>query len=291
MPRPVLTGLFIAILVAMSTGLAAIASTWALASDGTSELGAELASRLRADYSADPAGMVLAPLDEGIVDARRRDEGGTRQPVDDAVKVVSVYRRDTPGDGAVAHVPGNSNPGPGAPPAQPGQPPQAGTTPPAGGTSPSWPTPTPGPSAPPPLTPTPAPTPPPPAPTPVPTPAPTPAPVCDPPDPVYGFVQSISPANGAVGVPTSTNIVVRFNQPMDAKAVDSTHFFLMDSSQKTSGIWVTMTYNALTYEATIDPRSDLEPGAIYYATVWKGIKNACGMRQGVTVQTIFVTAP
>ena len=115
--------------------------------------------------------------------------------------------------------------------------------------------------------------------------------MCDPPDPVYGFVQSISPANGAVGVPASSNIVVRFNQAMDAKAVDTTHFFLMDSSQKTSGIWVTMTYNALTYEATLDPRSDLDPGAIYYPTVWKGLKNACGVRQGVTVRTFFVTAP
>lgn len=78
---------------------------------------------------------------------------------------------------------------------------------------------------------------------------------------------------------------------MDAKSVDSTNVYLMDRSQKTSGAWVTMTYNALTYEATLDPRSDLESGATYYITVWKGIKNACGTRQGVTVTTVFVTAP
>ncbi len=78
---------------------------------------------------------------------------------------------------------------------------------------------------------------------------------------------------------------------MDPRSVDSANVYLMDRSQKTSGNWVTLTYNALTYEATIDPRVDLQANDIYYITVWKGVKNACGVRQGVTVSTIFVTAP
>lgn len=78
---------------------------------------------------------------------------------------------------------------------------------------------------------------------------------------------------------------------MDPKSVDSTNVYLMDRSKTTSRARITLTYNALTYEATLDPDSDLDPGATYYITVWKGVKNACGTRQGVSVTTAFVTAP
>ena len=78
---------------------------------------------------------------------------------------------------------------------------------------------------------------------------------------------------------------------MDATSVNSTNVYLMDSSHKAAGLWVTVTYNASTYEATMNPDADLDPGAVYYPAVWKNIKNACGTRQLNTVETTFRTAP
>jgi hypothetical protein len=116
-------------------------------------------------------------------------------------------------------------------------------------------------------------------------------PACSDPDPLYGFVRAITPIDGATGVSVSSNVVIKFNQPMQAASVNTTNVYLMDSSHKPGGIWVTVSYNADTYEATMNPNADLKPGAIYYPAVWKGIKNACGTRQGVTVTTTFRTAP
>jgi len=78
---------------------------------------------------------------------------------------------------------------------------------------------------------------------------------------------------------------------MDATTVNAQKVYLMDSSQNNAGLWVTVSYNALTYEATINPDADLDPDAVYYPAVWKTIKNACGTRQDVTVTTAFRTAP
>jgi len=78
--------LIVASLVAISVALAGIASTFALADRASSELEADLASRIRADYSADPAGTTLAPLDEGLLESAREDEDTLDQP-SDAVEI------------------------------------------------------------------------------------------------------------------------------------------------------------------------------------------------------------
>ena len=294
MRRAAPIALLIAYLVALSIVLAGVASTFALAHQGTRNLRAELASQLRADYSADPAGTTLAPLEDGILEAARQDEQRLRQG-GSAVEIIPVVRiPGSPGWNPTGGTPPGDVAVPGLTPAA-GATPVAGETPTPGATPPAGTTPSPGP------TPTPTPAPPTPArtPTPTPTPAPTPnatptpvvTPACSPPDPLYGFVQSVAPADGATGVRVSANIVIKFNQPMNLTSVNTTNVYLMDSSQRPGGIWVTVSYNANTYEATINPNADLDPGAVYYPSVWKGIKNACGTRQGVTVTTTFTTAP
>ena len=75
---------------------------------------------------------------------------------------------------------------------------------------------------------------------------------------------------------------------MDASSVNTTNVYMTDGINP-AGLWVTVTYDANTYEATMNPDADLNPGANYYPGVWKGIKNACGTRQEVTVTTSFTT--
>jgi len=285
MRRAAPTALLIAYLVALSIVLAGVASTFALAHQGTPELQAELASRLRADYSADPTGTMLAPLQGEILESARRDEDRLDE-TGEGIEIVQVFNLGgtPPGD---VEVPEPTPTGEATP--RTGETPPPGSMPPPSGGTPT-PTPTPTPGTTPTATPAPTPTPP-PASTPSPTPAPTVTPACSPPDPVTGFVQAVTPSDGATGVPVYTNIVIRFNQPMDATTVNAQKVYLMDSSQNNAGLWVTVSYNALTYEATINPDADLDPDAVYYPAVWKTIKNACGTRQDVTVTTAFRTAP
>jgi len=129
-----------------------------------------------------------------------------------------------------------------------------------------------------------------PTPTQTPTPPPTPTPPCVPPDPVYGFVQTITPPDGATGVTVSTDVVIKFNQPMDAGTVNTTNVYMTDGINP-AGLWATVSYDANTYEATLNPDADLNPGATYYPGAWRNIRNACGTRQGVDVTTAFTTAP
>ena len=74
------TTILIASLVAISVILAGIASTIALARAQVERLDADLASAIRADYSADPHGRRLAPLDEQIIEATREDKERQDKP-------------------------------------------------------------------------------------------------------------------------------------------------------------------------------------------------------------------
>src|SRR3990172_6723360 len=102
MRRAAPTALLIAYLVALSIVLAGVASTFALAHQDTRNLRADLASVIRADYSADPAGTTLAPLEDGIIEAARQDEDRLGE-AGDAVEIVQVFDLSglPPGDVAV----------------------------------------------------------------------------------------------------------------------------------------------------------------------------------------------
>ena len=74
------TTILIASLVAISVILAGIASTLALSRAQVEHLDADLASVIRADYSADPHRPRLAPLDEGIIEDVREDKERQDRP-------------------------------------------------------------------------------------------------------------------------------------------------------------------------------------------------------------------
>jgi hypothetical protein len=276
-----------AFLTAMSVVVSGVASTLALGRAQVGVLDADLASKIDADYSADPTGTRLAPLDAEIGEAVRQDELRLEDKNDD-VEIVDVFYVDPPENTADEGDPESGTETPGGSPT-PG--PEAGSSAVPGITPAprSTPTPTPTPKSAPDSTPprTPAPTA---APTPAPTAAPKPTPTCSAPDPLSGFVESITPSDGARGVSVSTNVVIKFNQPMDATTIITNNVSL-PGPVGSAGVDVTLSYNATTYEVTLNPDVDLDPGAEYHPAVWKQIKNACGTKQGVEAATMFTTVP
>ena len=260
-----------AYLTAMSVVVAGAASTLALGRAEVGTLGADLDALISADYSADPAGKRLAPLDAEIGEAVRQDELRLEDKNDD-VEIVDVFYVDPPENTADEGDPEL-------------------------GTETETPTPSPTPTPTPTLsltpkpqsTPTPQPAPAPqPTPTPQPAPAPQPTPTCSAPNPLSGFVESVIPSDDTLGVSVSTNVVIKFNQPMDATTIHTNNVYLLGPTGGV-GVDATLSYNATTYEVTINPAADLDPGAEYHPTVRKQIKNACGTKQGVGVITEFWT--
>ncbi len=91
------TTIFVTLLVAISVVLAGVASALALARPDAEHLDADLASLIRADYSADPEGARLAPLGEGIIDAVRQDERNLQEEIA-GVEIVPVFILDSSSD-------------------------------------------------------------------------------------------------------------------------------------------------------------------------------------------------
>lgn len=117
-------------------------------------------------------------------------------------------------------------------------------------------------------------------------------PACSAPDPVNGFVASITPANGAVNVPMSTTtITIVYNQPMmdtGGQSVDRVDKYLF-SNQTTPGQvpMISVTYDPATFTATItfdNTDTSWLSGNLYELTI-KPVQNACGTSQTSVVRT------
>jgi len=80
MPIRASSFLSIILIAALCLLVAAIAATVALAKPKVSNLGTDLASALRADYSVDPSGARIAPVGEGVIEVARQDENRLRVP-------------------------------------------------------------------------------------------------------------------------------------------------------------------------------------------------------------------
>jgi hypothetical protein len=142
-----------------------------------------------------------------------------------------------------------------------------------------------------------------PAPTPTGTLAPTATPACLAPEAVDGtlpdgFVVSITPDDGAAGVPLSTTaITVVFGQPMKtggAGGADETSSYgLKDTPGSDEIPLMSASYDPATYTATIifdNTDDDWLPSTWYYFVVKSGIQNACDTQQGSDVVIVFSTA-
>ncbi len=76
---------------------------------------------------------------------------------------------------------------------------------------------------------------------------------------------------------------------MDARSVTGNVLFVTESTGRT--IRMQVVYDPQSLVATMTPIDPLSPGAVYYLSVWKTVKNACAVQQGVTVTSTFTTAP
>lgn len=106
---------------------------------------------------------------------------------------------------------------------------------------------------------------------------------CASPDPESGYVISISPSDGSVGVSIDTNVMIRFSQPMDETTMEGN----IDLKPVIKEYEVS--YNPITFRTTINPLGELDAETTYEVRVKKNVKNYCGQRQKEDVETEFTT--
>jgi hypothetical protein len=91
-------------------------------------------------------------------------------------------------------------------------------------------------------------------------------------------VMSISPANNATGVAPGADVTATFSEAMDPNSISGTTFKLvrLNADGTTTKVTATVTYDAATKKATLDPTNDLSSGATYKATVTTDAKDSAG---------------
>ena len=90
-------------------------------------------------------------------------------------------------------------------------------------------------------------------------------------------VSSVSPANGATGVPVNTTISAIFNEAMNAATISSSTIELRNPSNTL--ITAAVSYNAGTRTVTLTPSASLANSTVYTATIKggaSGVKDAAG---------------
>ena len=90
-------------------------------------------------------------------------------------------------------------------------------------------------------------------------------------------VVAVTPAEGATGVSASTNVTATLSKEMDAATINGTTFTLL--KQGTTPVSATVTYDAATKKAILDPGANLDEGATYIATIkggTGGVKDLAG---------------
>ncbi len=107
-------------------------------------------------------------------------------------------------------------------------------------------------------------------------------------------VSLVSPASGATGIAASSNVGVTFNEAMAASSIGSATFELRNAASQL--VPSTVTYNAATFVATLDPTADLSGGATYTATLRGGptaprATDAAGNALAASVVWSFTIAP
>jgi hypothetical protein len=111
-----------------------------------------------------------------------------------------------------------------------------------------------------------------------------------------GFIQSITPGDGTVGVPTtSTSIVVQFNQGMGNAIAPGQYQLYWTGSPSQIVQPLSVSYDPVTFTATItwsNPPAFNWVGGTQYTFETRGsLQNGCGTAQGTTISISFQTAP
>ncbi len=92
--------------------------------------------------------------------------------------------------------------------------------------------------------------------------------VANPDDTTPPTVASIAPVDGAIDVATDANVTATFSEAMDPATINSSTFELRD--QGGNLVAATVSYNAATFQATLDPTGPLANATSYTATLRGG---------------------
>src|SRR5262245_37783718 len=114
------------------------------------------------------------------------------------------------------------------------------------------------------------------------------------PDTTPPTVSSFTPAAGATNVSTGANVTVTFSEAMDAATINDTTVELRDSSSIL--VPATVSYNAASLTATLDPTAALAAGVTYTARVRGGstdprVKDLAGNALAADLMWSFTTTP
>jgi len=88
-------------------------------------------------------------------------------------------------------------------------------------------------------------------------------------------VKSTLPTANATGVSTTTNVTATFSEDMLASSINGTTFKLFKKGSTTK-LSATVSYDASTDTATLDPTNSLRSGVTYKAVVTTGAKDLAG---------------
>jgi len=106
-------------------------------------------------------------------------------------------------------------------------------------------------------------------------------------------VVSVTPANGATGVPTNTGVTITFSEDMTASTISTSTVELRDAANALMGS--TVIYNAATRTATLTPNPALAPSSSFTVRVLGGavdprVKDLAGNALAATFTSSFATA-
>ena len=111
-------------------------------------------------------------------------------------------------------------------------------------------------------------------------------------DTVAPTVNGVTPADGTPDVAVTANVEATFSEAMDPVTLSGSTFTLVKQGSSQS-VTATVSYDAATKKATLDPSTELDPGATYTATVkggTVGAKDLAGNPLGVDKAWSFSTA-
>ncbi len=100
-------------------------------------------------------------------------------------------------------------------------------------------------------------------------------------------VSGIDPTDQATGVAASTNVTATFSEDVQSVSGDT---FTLAAEGSSTKVAATVTYDAATKKATLDPSADLEAGKKYTATVTTGVKDKAGNALAADKTWSFTTA-
>ncbi len=107
------------------------------------------------------------------------------------------------------------------------------------------------------------------------------------PDTTPPEIISVSPLNGAIGVLRTANISATFSEAMDPATIAGDNFELRDSLD--SLVAATVTYNAVSHSAMLDPAADLDYNQVYTARVTASVTDVAGNALAAEQTWMFTT--